>query len=121
MGVLQIIFGVTEFSLGILVILAPSAIDVFDYFCRGIWNGVLAIIAGSLGVSEIKTECVARVYMVTSITIAILCADCFIYAAIGVLLKQGVSSTYDTFCKTLHCAYRPYVLKSRRIYITGQK
>lgn len=41
MGVLQIILGVTEFSLGILVILAPS--DYLDFFGWGIWNGVVFI------------------------------------------------------------------------------
>ncbi|KAJ8023298.1 hypothetical protein HOLleu_35676 [Holothuria leucospilota] len=90
MGLLQIILGVTELSLGILVFLLPS--DFKDVNCLGwgIWNGVIAIVTGFVGVSKLRTKGQARTYMGTSIITAILCGDCFMYAAIGVLSEQGI-------------------------------
>ncbi|KAJ8035897.1 hypothetical protein HOLleu_19712 [Holothuria leucospilota] len=82
MGILQITFGVIEIVFGIAAICIPmSYYDDTDVVGWGIWNGVFAIVTGSLGVCSKRRKCMIIAYMVTSIIAAVLSGTCLVWAA----------------------------------------
>ncbi|KAJ8023395.1 hypothetical protein HOLleu_35828 [Holothuria leucospilota] len=119
MGITQIICGGIEFVLGIAVICVNTYFfDFLDYVGWGIWTGVLAIVAGFLGVFSLKKRGMVIAYMVTSIITAVLCGGGFVLAAFGTLY-----SSVNYTPQPLHQQYRPtppYTVVASQSGITSQ-
>jgi hypothetical protein len=93
LGILQIVFGVA------LIILAACAIHVnaiFFFVGYGFWTGVIAIIAGGLGIAAafLKSKCLIAAHLVMCIISAVVNLGPFILAVAAACLEDDLQYRY---------------------------